>query len=264
MKITLFRNNVFFIYLIALLGTLIFSSNSYADNVKIKVKGASNLPIHAYENRLSVANILAIIGGKGLKNKHGKSRNFLVRGKKYFFNNLLNYYLFPNFHKREKASYELRVSPERIDRILALIEAIKERNNKPIFIVGFSRGSVDAGKIAKTNPEQISGVVLASGIYTNPSRKAELYSMQIIIGENIQVPTLIAHHTDDNCIATPFNYAKQFYNRLKAPSKMFLAYSDGLTNGGECGPFNHHGFEGLEGKVTSDIASWIRNRSKTE
>ncbi len=264
MKINLLRNNVFFMSKIALFNTLIFASNAYADNVIIDEKNASKLPIHAYENRLSVANIIAIIGGKGLKNKHGKSRNFLVREKEKFRNNRLNYYLFPNYGKREKASYELRVSSERMERILALIKAIKKRNNKPIFIAGFSRGSVDAGKISKIYPEQISGVILASGIYTNLSRKAEFYSMQIIMGESVQVPTLIVHHTDDNCIATPYYYAKKFYGQLKAPSKMFLAYSDGLTSGGECGPFNHHGFEGLEQEVAGDIANWIISMAKTE
>ena len=101
-------------------------------------------------------------------------------------------------------------------------------------------------------------------IYTNVSKKAEFYSMQMIIGKSVEVPALIVHHTDDSCIATPFNYAKNFYNQLQAPSKMLLAYSDGLTSGGECGPFNHHGFEGLEQKVAGDIASWIKSMSKTE
>ena len=264
MNITLLRNNIFFISVIALYNTLIFAQNSYADNITIEIKRTSSLPIHAYENKSSDANIIAIIGGKGLKNKHGESRNFLVRVKEKFKNNRLNYYLLPNFNKREKASYKFRVSAERIERILALIEAIEKRNNKPIFIAGFSRGSVDAGKFVKIYPDRTSGVILASGIYTNLSKKAEFYSMQIIIGESVQVPTLIVHHTDDNCIATPFKFAKKFYNQLDAPSKMFLAYSEGFTNGGECGPFHHHGFEGIEEKVADDIASWIRSTSKTE
>ena len=243
---------------------LIFAPNSYANNIKIEVIRASTLPINAYERRSSIANIIAIIGGKGLKNKHGKSRNFLVREKEKFTSNFMNYYLFPNYSKKEKASYELRASIERNERILALVEAIKTRNKKPIFIVGFSRGSVDTGKFSKSYPEQISGIVIASGIYNNFSRKAENYSMELIIGESVQVPTLIVHHEDDNCIATPFNNAKTFFKELKAPSKMFLAYSDGLASGGACGPFNYHGFEGIEEKVVDDITSWIRNMSRTE
>ena len=255
--LNIIRSNIFIISINAVFHIFIFISNSYAKNVTIEVKRASKLPIHAYENKSSLANIVAIVGGNGLKNKRGKSQNFLVRTKEKLQNKYMNYYLFPNYNKRETATYELRDSNERIDRILSLIKAIKERNDKPIIIVGFSRGTVDAGKFAKTYPEWVSGIVLASGIYTNVSKKAEFYSMQMIIGKSVEVPALIVHHTDDSCIATPFNYAKKFYNQLQAPSKMLLVYSDGLTSGGECGPFNHHGFEGLENKVAENITSWI-------
>ncbi len=264
MKINLVKNNVLMMSQIMIFSFLMFVPNSYANNIKIEVKRVSNLPIHAYERESSIANIISIIGGKGLKNKHGKSRNFLVRGKENFTSKLMNYYLFPNYHKKEKASYELRASIERTERILALVKAIKKRNNKPIFIVGFSRGSVDTGKFAKIYPEQISGIVVASGVYTNFSRKAENYSMELIIGENLQAPILIVHHEDDNCIATPFSNAKKFFLGLKAPSKMLLSYSDGLTSGGECGPFHHHGFEGMEEKVVEDIANWIIKMSRAD
>ena len=261
MKKQLVKNNFLITSTFTLIIFLIFVQESYSYNLKIKLEGVSNLPINAYEKKSSIANLVAIIGGKGLKNKHGKSRNFLVRIKDKIENNYLNYYLFPNSTKKEKASYELRVSAERIERILALVKAIKKRNKKPIFIAGFSRGSVDAGKFSKIYPGEISGIILASGIYTNFSKKAEFYSMQLIIGESIKVPTLVIHHTDDNCIATPFVYAKKFFEGLKAPSKTFKAYSGGYTSGGECGPFNYHGFEGIEEKVVDNMVKWIKNIS---
>ena len=101
-------------------------------------------------------------------------------------------------------------------------------------------------------------------LYTNFSKKAEFYSMQLIIGESVKVPTLVIHHSDDNCVATPFNYAKKFFEGLKAPSKMFKAYSGGFTSGGECGPFNYHGFEGIEENVVEDMVNWIENISRKE
>ena len=254
--------NFFLKCFIFCISTVIFVASSYANDITIEIKETSKLPINAYESRESVANIIAIIGGKGLKNKNGKSRNFLVRKKKVFIDGLMNFYLLPNYTKKEKASYDLRVSDERMQRILALVKKIKERNGKPIFIVGFSRGSVDAGQFAKKYPDQISGIVLASGIYTNNSRKADFYSMQMIIGDTVETPILLVHHTDDGCIATPFEYAEEFYANLNAPSKMFLSYSGGLSNGGECGPFNYHGFEGVGKNVVSEITSWIRDAVK--
>jgi len=246
------------------LSVVIFVASSYANDIIIEIKETSKLPIHAYESRESVANIIAIIGGNGLKNKNGKSRNFLVRKKEVFIDGLMNFYLLPNYTKKEKASYEIRVSDERMQRIMALVKKIKERNGRPVFIVGFSRGSVDAGQFAKKYPDQISGIVLASGIYTNNSRKAEFYSMQMIIGDTVETPTLLVHHSDDNCIATPFEYSEEFYENLNAPSKMFLSYSGGLSNGGECGPLNYHGFEGVGKNVASEISSWIRDAVKIE
>ena len=256
--------NFFLKSFILCLSTVIFVSSSSANDIIIKIKETSNLPIHAYESRESVANIMVMIGGKGLKNKNGKSRNFLVRKKEVFIDGLMNFYLLPNYTKKEKASYEIRVSDERMQRVLALIKKIKERNGRPIFIVGFSRGSVDVGQFAKKHPDQISGIVLASGIYTNNSRKAEFYSMQMIIGNTLETPTLLVHHSDDICIATPFEYAEEFYTNLNAPSKKFLSYSEGLSSGGECGPLNHHGFEGIGKKVASEITSWIRDTVKME
>ena len=256
--------NFFLKYFISCLSTVIFVASSSAKDIAIEIKETSNLPIHAYESRESVANIIAIIGGKGLKNKNGKSRNFLVRKKEVFIDGLMNFYLLPNYTKKEKASYEIRVSDERMQRVLALIKKIKERNGRPVFIVGFSRGSVDVGQFAKKHPDQISGIVLASGIYTNNSRKAEFYSMKMIIGDTLETPTLLVHHSDGSCIATPFEYAEEFYTNLNAPSKKFLSYSEGLSSGGECGPLNHHGFEGIGKKVASEITSWIRDTVKME
>ena len=141
-------------------------------------------------------------------------------------------------------------------KVLALIKA-KHRNGKPVFLVGFSRGSVDAGRFAKTYPEDVNGIVLASGIYTNSSKKAQDYAMESIIGTRISTAVLIVHHRDDSCRVTPFGYAERFYERLTAPMKDLLDYSGGGSSGRECGPLNHHGFEGLESRVAIDISKWI-------
>ena len=221
------------------------------------VPKTSELPIHAIENSTATANIIAIIGGKGLKNSFGNSRNYLANQKQTFAAGGLNFYLLPNYLESEKASYRLRASKTRANRILALVKALKTRNGKPVFIIGFSRGSVDTGRFAKTYPGQISGIVLASGIYTNESKKAELYSMEMIIGDKIDTATLIVHHSDDSCHVTLFSYAESFYQTLTAPSKDLFVYSGGEASGRACGPLNHHGFEGIEEKVARDITKWI-------
>ena len=64
--------------------------------------------------------------------------------------------------------------------------------------------------------------------------------------------------------AAPFEYAEEFYTNLNAPSKMLLSYSEGLSNGGVCGPLNHHGFEGIGENVAGEITNWIRDKVKIE
>ena len=232
-----------------------------ADNVRLNAINVSELPVHGIETTKSNANIIAIIGGAGLRNKDGKSQNYLVKQGQTFVQAGINFYLLPNKSKQEKAGYALRYSTARTERILALVEVIRTRNKNPIYIIGFSRGSVDAGRFAKTHPKSIEGIVLASGIYTNDSRKASGYAMERVIGKRIETPILIVHHENDTCRVTPFLYAEGFFETLNAPSKKLLSYDGGGATGRECGPLNHHGFEGIETNVAQDISSWILGRS---
>ncbi len=250
-----FCPQVLFVFLLSL------ASDLRAENVSFRVLAVSELPVHAFEKQTARANILAITGGKGVRNRAGRSRNYLVKQKATFISGGLNFYLLPNFSEQEKASYRLRSSQKRADRIKALVQAIKTRNSKPVFLIGFSRGTVDVGRFAKTYPHTVSGVVLASGIYTNDSSNAREYAMEIVVGEEIPTVTLIVHHRNDTCHVTPFSYAKRFFIKLDAPEKEFFEYSDGKSSGNACGPLNHHGFEGIESIVATDISKWLLSRA---
>jgi hypothetical protein len=240
--------STFFIWLV---------SPTLAEDLNLNFNDVSELPIHTYESKQSKANMTAIIGGKGMKNTKGKSKNFLVTQKRIFINLKLNYYLFPNFSETEKATYPLRLSKNRLERILNLVEAIKKRNSLPTYLVGFSRGSVDAATFSKLYPEHIKGIVLASGVYTNTSKKAELFSMERIIGKKSKVAVLVTHHKKDKCKVTQFKYAKKFYDRLDARRKYFLILNEGVPTGRKCGPLHHHGYENIEEEVAKNIAGWI-------
>ena len=182
-----------------------------------------------------------------------------MRYKNIFASNKINYYLFPNWSENEIATYPLRTSKTRHQRILNLVNYLKTQNGLPTYILGFSRGSVDAGSFARRNPNSIKGIVLASGIYKNKSKKAYDFSLEKIIGEEIKVNTLVVHHKKDMCIATPFKYAKKFFSKLKAPKKKQLFYTGGNPTGKECGPYHFHGFEEIEEDVANDISDWITN-----
>ena len=85
--------------------------------------------------------------------------------------------------------------------------------------------------------------------------------MESVIGTRVSTATLIVHHRDDTCHVTPFGHAENFYQSLTAPVRDLLDYSGGGSSGRECGPLNHHGFEGLESRVATDISKWILERA---
>ena len=238
--------------------SFLLSSKSFAiEQSKIENKKISDLPVFITTIENINANLIGIIGGKGMKNEIGKSKNFLKRYTDNFVEKGIAFYLFPNANSDTKASYPRRISEERIGRLNELVKYISNINDKPIFIIGFSRGAVDAGFYAKKYPDNISGIILASGIYKNDSNKAKNFSMEKIIGKKIKVDTLVVHHEKDLCRVTKYKYAKSFFKKLKAPKKSLLNYTGGTGTGRECGPYHHHGFEGIELKVVNDIAKWI-------
>ena len=53
-----------------------------AERTELNVKELSSLPITGYEIVGGKANLILIVGGKGIRNIHGKSKNFLVRFQK--------------------------------------------------------------------------------------------------------------------------------------------------------------------------------------
>ena len=238
--------------------SFLLSSKSFAiEQSKIENKKISDLPVFITSIENINANLIGIIGGKGMKNEIGKSKNFLKRYTDNFVEKGIAFYLFPNANSDTKASYPRRISEDRIGRLNELVKYISNINDKPIFIIGFSRGAVDAGFYAKKYPDNISGIILASGIYKNDSNKAKNFSMEKIIGKKIKVDTLVVHHEKDLCRVTKYKYAKSFFKKLKAPKKSLLNYTGGTGTGRECGPYHHHGFEGIELKVVNDIAKWI-------
>ena len=203
MKKTLICNIFFF--------SILLSCNSFAiEELKIQNNKISDLPVFITSIENISANLIGIIGGKGMKNEIGKSKNFLKRYKDNFVEKGIAFYLFPNANSVTKASYPRRISEDRIERLNELVKYISSVNDKPIYIIGFSRGAVDAGFYAKKYPKSISGIILASGIYKNDSNKAKNFSMEKIIGKKIKVNTLIVHHEKDECRVTQYKYAKSF------------------------------------------------------
>ena len=95
--------------------SFLLSCNSLAiEQSKIENKKISDLPVFVTKIENINANLIGIIGGKGMKNEVGKSKNFLKRYKDNFVERGIAFYLFPNVNSATKASYPRRISEDRI------------------------------------------------------------------------------------------------------------------------------------------------------
>lgn len=64
--------------IISIAVAVMINGSAWANSIELNLENVSKLPIHSYENKKAKFNFIAIIGGAGLKNKKGKSKNFLV------------------------------------------------------------------------------------------------------------------------------------------------------------------------------------------
>ena len=63
---------------------LICNSSSYSEEISVFNKSISELPIHITLPEKIKANVIAVVGGKGINNAMGKSNNYLTRNKNNF------------------------------------------------------------------------------------------------------------------------------------------------------------------------------------
>lgn len=223
----------------------------------LRLNSVSELPITGLENPNAKLNLISIVGGKGIQNYQGESKNFLARTINVFASREINVYLFPNASNTTKATYPNRTSNARLKRLKALVSALKDRNNLPVFLAGFSRGSVDSVSYLTKHPNTAEGVAIISGIYSNDSNRANEFSLELLTQDAIEAKALIVHHLKDSCLVSDPKYAKIFYANLRSPSKSSLFYEDGIGEGKDCGPYNYHGYFGIEGQVANEISSWL-------
>jgi hypothetical protein len=75
----------------------------------------------------------------------------------------------------------------------------------------------------------------------------------------VKQPVLVVHHEQDPCGVCPPAQLPELMKHLPA-NAVLKTYTGGLSRGGACDPFSHHGFNGIEDAVVGDIATWIRER----
>lgn len=220
-----------------------------------------------------VATLLLFVGGRGrLRIDDGQlsvsATNFLLRTRHHFasrgqFNvavmdaasDFLDTNLFPDGLNAQ------RLTAEHLEDMKRVIADLRARfPNLPVCVVGTSRGSISAAHVAASllpldGPE--CAVLTSSVTVDRPNRN----SLNDVVLEDIQVPTLIVSHRKDACQVTPPSDAIAIFKSLtSAPKRKLMFISGGFQAiSDECNALSAHGFFGVESVAVNRISRWIRN-----
>jgi pimeloyl-ACP methyl ester carboxylesterase len=215
--------------------------------------------------------VILLAGGDGTlsldswSGKGSPSGNFLVRSRGLFAANGLNLVV-PDAPSDLVGPYSGSLKGSRIsigyaEDMRALINSMRARGiTGPAFLVGTSRGTIGAAGAAARLPATVLGGIVLTASVTVTSKNGTGHNIFNADLEAIKIPVLFAHHREDACYVTPDTDIPRVARALKnAPSIKQLYYKDGGPfTGRDCGSSAAHGFVGIEPKVVTDIADWIK------
>jgi dienelactone hydrolase len=206
----------------------------------------------------SVAILFA--GGTGKiklwKGRGPRGKNFLVRSRNLFAQRgVLTITVDVASDRRRKGLIFWRDSDEYRQDIAAVIKWIKAKEKAPLWLIGTSRGSVSVAYLAGSLP--VDGAVFTATV-TEVSNAGKPTAHDADL-RKIKVPSLIAHHKEDACSATPVDSLPAFAAALKNTPKVETILFDGGDPdiSGPCKAQSAHGFLGIEDQVVGRIVDWM-------
>jgi pimeloyl-ACP methyl ester carboxylesterase len=208
------------------------------------------------------ASVILLAGGPGrvkifdngsIKNEG----NFLVRSRALFAQRGLATLVLdaPSDHAGGMP-VSFRESAEHVADLAAAIAWARAKWGKPVWLVGTSRGTQSAAHVAvalANDPRGPEGIVLSSSILARSKRDGGTPVQEQSL-DKLKIPVLVVHHEND-----PYPIcAPSLLRELKLPPQGKLVMESGGASTGEpCEPFSHHGYNGIEDRVVTDIAAWV-------
>mgnify|MGYP004001002417 CR=1 FL=1 len=210
------------------------------------------------------ANLVLFSGGKGkLKlnsNKYKTNKNFLVRSRHLFIDNNYTVILIGAPSDRQGKLGMLkgfRNSQKHVQDIKAVINYIRSINNKPIWLIGTSRGTESAAYAAVHLNSKIDGLVLTSSISKTNNKGTSVTDLPL---DRITVPVLAIHHIQDACKTTRPSVVKDIkrkaYNSSRVEVKLFTG-GDTPISSNPCQARTYHGYLGIEAEVVDYASNFI-------
>jgi len=218
-----------------------------------------------------VASVILFAGGDGALNLSEKGignlgGNFLVRTRQRFAHDGLLVAVIDTPSDRTGGLSGFRTSADHARDVQAVIAALRQEADVPVWLVGTSNGTISAANAgARLHDGGPAGLVLTSTISVGAAggtrnRMTSVETVRDVRLGDVRIPTLMVHHKKDGCPGSPYDGAVGLLKRLaKAPKTELIGFEGGLPPKSEpCEAYSAHGYYGLEAEVVPAITAWIK------
>ena len=245
----------------------VLSQQETVDTLTVRPNVSQSFLINHVANPDAIAVLFAGYGGylditaEGIQQP---TQNFLVRTRTLFTANKIMTVVVdtPSDHAGIDGILGWRDSATHANDLQTIIQHLRKKYQRPIWLVGTSRGTISAANAAsRLSPNLVEGLVLTSTV-VEPGGRNPGYIGDVNL-DRISQPVLIVHHEDDDCVVCDFYSAKRLPGQFKQAKNVgFKSYTGGLpAQSGSCGPLSEHGFLGLEENVIAYISQWIKDNT---
>lgn len=227
----------------------------------IPVHQGATVPVFWMPRENASATVVLLPGGAGglgeIVDGKPSSINFLVRSREEFAAQGFNVAVVGRVSDKGDLDTGYRASAEHVSDLRAVVDVLKQRSDRPVWLIGTSRGTVSATAAAiGFGSERLAGIVLTSSV-TNMKHAGAVPSQKL---DAIRIPVLVMHHERDECRACRPHETPWIMRGLSnAPVKKLLMVNGGENPSGDpCEPLHWHGFIGMEKQAVALMANWIR------
>lgn len=229
----------------------------------IQTKNRTSLLIYDLKIESGKVTYILVPGGEGgigeIVEGQPSNQNFLVRSRGHFFKTPANVLIPFRTAESQSWSSSYRVSKEHQSEIETLVD-LAEKNNRPIVLVGMSRGTLSAlSYLQRSKDPRIQALVLLSAV---TGQKGEnVFSLEI---EKIKIPVFLVHHLKDECPSSrPGDVNKVLARFFQSNSKALKWIEGGRGASGEvCGSNHWHSFINKEAETVEEVHRWVKGELK--
>ena len=152
---------------------------------------------------------------------------------------------------------EFRLGADHFTDISAVVADVKKRfPEKPVFLIGTSRGTISAAALGARFGNQVAGVVLTSTVFRNAGSSPAKQGLSKFEFTTVKIPLLFVHHVSDACGVTPYADAQ----RLSGNYPLISVVGGLPPKSDPCEPFAQHGYYGKESDTVEEIVNWMLKR----